>query len=219
VEDFSPSWHLVRELLDGGRTAGVKLGPALPHDLVPPAAEAEWLSDLGDVVEVGLWAGPGATPGARAAVVRTHESAGWQRLETVSGPPLEVRELGRYLFEPDGAVIRSGGIAQLGRTLNAGLLDPHLAYLTGDTPAHTPFGTTFTVRDRLPYDRKVLRRWVAEHRIGRLEIKQRGVIGDPAELRRVLRPSGPNSATMVISRTPHGAVVAIAERQPRPQDS
>jgi hypothetical protein len=212
VEDFSPSWGFVQDLLDGRRTAGVKLGPALPHYLVPPEAEAEWLSDLGEVVELGLWAGVGTTPGARAALVRADRSAGWQRLETVPGPPLEVRELGCYLFEPDGAVIRSGGITQLGRTLDAGLLDPHLAYLTGDTAVPTPFATTFAVRDRLPYDRKALRRWVAQHGIGRLEIKQRGVVGDPAELRRALRPSGPNQATLIISRTPRGTVVAAADR-------
>jgi SAM-dependent methyltransferase len=212
VEDFSPSWGFVQDLLDGRRPVGVKLGPALPHDLVPPAAEAEWLSDLGDVVEVGLWAGSGATPGVRAALVRAHRSTGWQRLETVPGPPLKVRELGRYVFEPDGAVIRSGGIGQLGRALDAGLLDPHLAYLTGDSQVHTPFATTFAVRDRLAYDRKVLRRWVAEHGIGRLEIKQRGVAVDPAELRRALHPSGPNQATLIISRTPHGALVAATDR-------
>jgi hypothetical protein len=212
VEDFSPNWSLVLDLLDGRRTAGVKLGPALPHRLVPPTAEAEWLSDLGDVVEVGLWAGPGAVTGARAALVRSNRSAGWQRLETEPGPALEVRDLGPYLFEPDGAVIRSGGIAQLGRTLDAGLLEEHLAYLTGDAEAHTPFATTFAVRERLPYNRKTLRRWVAEHGVGTLEIKQRGVAGDPAELRRALRPVGPNQATLIISRTPLGAVVAVADR-------
>jgi SAM-dependent methyltransferase len=215
VEDFSPSWQLVRDLLDGRRVAGVKLGPALPHGLVPPEVEAEWLSDLGEVVEVGLWAGPGATAGARAALVRPDRSTGWQRLETRHVPPLEVRKLGRFLFEPDGAVIRSGGIGQLGRTLHAGLLDDHLAYLTGDIEAHSPFATTFAVRERLPYDRKVLRRWVAQQQVGRLEIKQRGVGFDPAELRRELRPSGPNSATMIVFRTPQGAMVAIADRLPR----
>ena len=215
VEDFSPGWDLVRDLLDGRRAAGVKLGPALPHGLVPPAAEAEWLSDLGEVVEVGLWAGPGATAGARGALVRPDRSADWHRLETRAVPPLEVRKLGRILFEPDGAVIRSGGIAQLGRTLDAGLLDDHIAYLTGDIEADTPFATTFAVRECLPYDQKALRRWVAQQHIGRLEIKQRGVAVDPAELRRELRPSGPRSATMIVFRTPHGAMVAIADRLPR----
>ena len=153
----------------------------------------------------------------RQALVRPDRSAGWQRLETRPVPPLEVRTLGRMLFEPDGAVIRSGGIAQLGHALDAGLLDGHLAYLTADIEAHSPFATTFAVREHLPYDRKALRRWVAQHQVGRLEIKQRGVGFDPAELRRELRPSGPNSATMIVFRTPHGAAVAIADRLPRQQ--
>ena len=44
-----------------------------------------------------------------------------------------------------------------------------------------------------------------------LEIKKRGFDVDPAELRRRLR-CGPNSATLVISRTPVGAIAAIVER-------
>ena len=219
VEDFSPSWGLVLDLLDGRRTAGVTLGPALPHGLIPPGAEAEWVSDRGDVVEVGLWGGPGADAGERAALVRPDRSAGWHRLSTVPGPRLAVRALGRYLLEPDGAVIRSGGIAQLGRTLDAGLLEEHLAYLTGDAEAYTPFATTFTVREWLPYDRKALRRWVAAHEVGRLEIKQRGVAVEVARLRRALRPAGPNQATLIISRTPRGTVVAVADRLVAPHES
>ena len=59
---------------------------------------------------------------------------------------------------------------------------------------------------------KALRHWVRQEQIGVLEIKKRGVDVDPAELRRRLRLAGPNSATMVISRTPGGAIAAIVER-------
>ena len=48
----------------GGGRPGSSSDPALPHDLVPPDAEAEWLTDRGDTVEVGLWAGPGVGAGA-----------------------------------------------------------------------------------------------------------------------------------------------------------
>ena len=41
VEDFEPRWSTVLQLLDGTRTAGTKLGPALPHSLIPEAVEAE----------------------------------------------------------------------------------------------------------------------------------------------------------------------------------
>ena len=217
VSDFTPSWSLVTGLLDGRRTAGVKLGPALPHDLIPVDAEAEWLTDSGDTVEVTLWAGPGSIPGRRSALVRAGDD--WHRLVTDPDTPrLAVRELGRYVFEPVGAVLRSGGLAQLGNTLGAGLLDPHLAYLTGDVVVATPFATGYAIRDRLAFDRRVLRRWVAEQRVGRLEIKQRGTTVDPAQLRRELRPRGPCAATLIVSRTPAGTVVLVADRLPVVRD-
>lgn len=213
VEDFTPGWTFITGLLDGTRTAGVKLGPALAHNRIPAAAEAEWLTDRGDTVEVALWAGPGAKPGGRSALVRASDH--WHRLVTdPDTAPLPVRGVGAHLFEPVGAVIRSGGLAQLGAELGAGLLDPHLAYLTGDTAASTPFAITFAVREQLPYDRKALRRWVADHQVGRLEILQRGTTVDPARLRRELRPDGPNAATMIISRTPAGTIVVVVDRLP-----
>jgi THUMP domain-like len=211
VTDFSPGWSFILGLLDGRRTAGVKLGPALPHDLVPPAVEAEWLTDRGDTVEVSLWAGPGSVPSRWSAVVRADDDC--HRLVTdLTAPPLPVRAVGRYLYEPVGAVLRAGGLAQLGHALGAGLLDPHLAYLTGDQAVATPFATAYTVRASLPFDRRALRRWLAEHQVGRLEIKQRGTTVDPARLRRELRPEGPNAATLVVSRTPVGAVVLVVDR-------
>lgn len=207
VGNFSPSWSLVTELLNGRRIAGAKLGPALPHTLIPQACEAEWITHQTSTLEVGLWAGPGVPPGRRSALV-------WPDSTMVvrSCEPLPVAPLGRYLYEPDGAVIRAGGIAQLGESLGAWLLDSHLAYLSADHLKPTPFATAFAVREQLPYGVKPLRSWVAAHRVGTIEIKKRGVEIDPAALRRRLRPEGPNHATLIISRTPTGAVVAVAER-------
>ena len=207
VEDFEPRWPTVMQLFDGGRTAGVKLGPALPHSLIPEAVEAEWITHRGETVEVGLWSGPGATPGRRSALIMPNA-----RLIATTAPPLPVRDLGSYLYEPAGAVIRAGAIAELGAQLGAGLLDPQVAYLTGDQLCSTPFATAFEVRQRLPFHLKALRSWVREAQIGVLEIKKRGIDVDPAELRRRLRLAGSNSATIVISRTPSGAIAAVVQR-------
>ena len=207
VEDFEPRWPTVMQLFDGGRTAGVKLGPALPHSLIPEAVEAEWITHRGETVEVGLWSGPGATPGRRSALIMPNA-----RLIATTAPPLPVRDLGSYLYEPAGAVIRAGAIAELGAQLGAGLLDPQVAYLTGDQLCSTPFATAFEVRQRLPFHPKALRSWVREAQIGVLEIKKRGIDVDPAELRRRLRLAGSNSATIVISRTPSGAIAAVVQR-------
>ncbi|MFL6027399.1 MAG: THUMP-like domain-containing protein [Friedmanniella sp.] len=213
VQDFTPSWDLVAHLLDGSRVAGVKLGPALPHALVPETAEAEWVTAGSETVEVGLWAGPGAAPGLNAALLLPGG-----RLEVPRptaerpAPRLPVGPVGRYLYEPDGAVIRAGGVALLGARLDARLLDPQIAYLTSDRQVPTPFAATFEVLEVLPYGLKSLRRWVRDHGVGTLEIKKRGVDVDPADLRRRLQPSGPSAATLVLSRTPDGAVALVVQR-------
>ncbi len=207
VEDFEPRWSTVLQLLDGVRAAGVKLGPALPRSLIPEAVEAEWITHRGETVEVGLWSGPGATPGRRSALIMPNA-----RLMATTAPPLPVRDLGSYLYEPAGAVIRAGAIAELGARLGAGLLDPQVAYLTNDQLCSTPFAAAFEVRQRLPFHLKALRSWVRQAQIGVVEIKKRGIDVDPAELRRRLRLAGSNSATIIISRTPSGAIAAVVQR-------
>jgi SAM-dependent methyltransferase len=207
VEDFAPPWSFVAGLLDGRRTAGVKLGPALPHTLIPDAVEAEWITHRGETVEVALWAGAGSSAGRRSALILPDA-----RLTVVGAPPLPVRELGRYLYEPAGAVIRAGAIPELGSQLGGGLLHSQVAYLTSDQLCTTPFATRFEVRERLPFHLRALRNWVKQARVGILEIKKRGVDVDPAELRKGLRLAGPNAATMVISRTPSGAIAVIVAR-------
>jgi SAM-dependent methyltransferase len=204
--DFSPDLGSLLALADGVRVLGLKLGPALPHALVPPAAEAEWVSHHGDVVEVGLWSGPGSVPARRSALL-------WPDRRLVAEPGhLDVRTPGAVVYEPDGAVIRSGGVAALGERLGAGLLAEQIAYLTSDALVETPFATAFSVERVLPYEPKALRRWVREAGVGRLEVKRRGLDVDPAQLRRELRPRGDASATLLLSRTPTGAVALVVQR-------
>ena len=212
VEDFTPPWSLVTRLLDGSRPAGVKLGPALPHRMIPPGVEAEWVSDHHVTVEVSLWAGAGIGPSAGVVPDRRAALLLPDRRLVADDARTRVRPIGRYLYEPDGAVIRAGAIGTLAATIGAGLVDAQIAYLTGDEPVDSPFATSFIVTDVLPYKEKLLRGWVRDHDVGRLEIKCRGVEVDPAQLRRRLRPTGPASATMIITRTPSGARVLIADR-------
>jgi SAM-dependent methyltransferase len=210
IEDFTPRWSFVSGLLAGpqprARLVGVKLGPALPHREIPAGVEAEWISDHGDTIEVCLWSGAGATGEDRAALIMPDHRLVATPVRLPSGPP------GRFLYEPDGAVIRAGAIGVLGQQLDAWLLDAQIAYLCSDRLSRTPYATGFAITEILPYTEKILRRWVRDHDIGRLEIKQRGIDLDPALLRKRLKPAGPQAATMIISRTPDGARVLIGDR-------
>ncbi|MFV0453197.1 MAG: THUMP-like domain-containing protein [Propioniciclava sp.] len=205
VEDLSPPWDFARGLLDGSRLACVKLGPGVDRGILPAEAEVEWVSDARSVVECAAWAGPGSRPGRRVAVVDGAE------LEATGRGAVEPSAPAAYLWEPDGAVIRARAVDDLAVQLNATRIDPGVAYLTSPTVAPTPFARAFRIRDVLPWDEKTVRGWLRHHRVGVLEIKKRGINVDPATVRRRLKPQGPESATLVLTPSPRGALAIVCE--------
>ena len=219
VEDLSPPWSFVESLLAGDplsagdRVVGVKLGPGLPHRLIPAGVEAEWIGDRGDTVEVGLWSGPGALPDGRVALLLPQDRLVVDR----AASPLPAGTVGSVIYEPQGAVIRAGGVAQVGRDLQARLLHAEIAYLTADNLRTTPYATAFEVVEAHPFSELGLRQWTRQHRIGTLEIKKRGIDLDPAVLRRRLKLRGTGSATVIVTRTTDGAVFLVVRRVPAPR--
>ncbi|WP_336661363.1 THUMP-like domain-containing protein [Leucobacter sp. USHLN154] len=211
-DDYSPSLDFAFGI--GSRMpTGVKLGPGLDRDLIPGEAEAQWVSVDGHVVETALWFGALARPGiARAALV--HRGGEIHEM-TASGdaPDVDVRSMGEYLYEPDGAVIRARLIGALAEPLGAGMMSAGIAYLTGDELVATPFAQTFRLLERLPVKEKALRRALAARGIGTLEIKKRGADVDPAALRARLRLRGAEHATLLLTRDETGKHCALlAER-------
>jgi hypothetical protein len=209
--DWSPSLDFAFDLAQRLPT-GVKLGPGVDRDLIPPDAEAQWVSVDRDVVELGLWFGALARPGIRrsALLIGAHGAA--ELTAAADSADAEAGPLGAYLLEPDGAVIRARLIGDLARSLDARMLDPTIAYLTSDRPAQTPFATSFRVVASLPLDVRALRREVAARGIGTLEIKKRGVDVDPATLRTQLAPKGDASATLILTRIGGKRRALLAER-------
>ncbi len=194
---YSPPWSFVVGLADSVPTTVLKLAPGIDHSLIPAAAEAEWVSVDGDVVEATVWCGPLATAPRRATVVRgsaVHELTGTGE---VTAPVARVR---RYLFDPDGAVVRSHLVAEFSTIVDGTLADPRIAYVFADAPARTPFGRCFEVIEELPFPLKQLRSALRTRGIGRLEIRKRGVAVEPDRLRRALRLSGGAEATLVLTR-------------------
>lgn len=210
VADFTPPWSLVEEYLDSAHFTCVKLGPGLPKELIPDDVAATWVSEKGSVAEVSLW--NGLEPGY-SAVVLPRDGSDPVEVRAPSVPrELPVRRVGRFVVEPDNAIIRAGLVTEVAPGQDVWLLDPHLAYLSSDQVVDTPLADCFEVTAVLPYDTRAIRAHVREHRIGTLEIKVRGIDVDPAALRRKLKPAGPGSATLLLSRTPDGAVAVVAKR-------
>lgn len=225
-DDFTPSWDWALALLaraaDDGGVGCLKLGPGLPHRMIPVEVGAEWVSHHGDLVEVALWRGAegaGAAlpaPGSRTATLLAGDGSLQQLVARDVIAPLRTPRVGSLIWEPDPAVIRAGAVDRLAEVLDAGRVAPGIAYLVGDDALATPYATAFRVLEVLPTKEKVLRGWVREHQVGRLEIKKRGIDIDPAALRRKLRPDGPHAATLVLTPTPEGARALVVERSAWP---
>ncbi|MCU1514182.1 MAG: SAM-dependent methyltransferase [Microbacteriaceae bacterium] len=213
--DYSPTLGFAFELAER-MPAGIKLGPGIDRELIPSGAEAQWVSVDGQVVELGLWFGAVARPGIRrsALVLGSHGSAEL----TADGDSADVETglLGGYIYEPDGAVIRSRLIGDLGRRLGATMVSDGIAYLTSDTQVQTPFASCFRITDVLQFDERSLKKQLAARHIGTLEIKKRGVDVDPATLRKRLALKGPASATLFVTRVAGRHTALLAERVPAP---
>lgn len=207
---YSPPWSFALGLADRVAAAGFKAAPGLPHDQIPGAAEAEWVSDRGEVKEAGIYFGPLAGPARRATLL-----PGPHTLTTRGLPDPEPGPVRRYLYEPDGAVIRARLLGELAENLGAATIDPTIAYLSGDRLVSTPFAAAYEITDTLPFHVKRLRALVAEREIGTLTVKKRGADIDPAVLRRQLRPAGPHSAVLIVTRV-LGAHTALLAQPARP---
>jgi SAM-dependent methyltransferase len=206
--EYSPPLDDLLARIGGVRFAAVKLGPGIKHEWLPEGAEAEWVSVDRDVVEACLWLGEAAEVPRRASVCK---AGVWHELTGSGEERAEVGEVARYLYEPDGAVIRAGLVAELAAQLNAHTASENIAYLYGDELRESPFARAWKVEEVWPLHPRKLRGLLAERGIGRLTIKQRGTGIDPAALRKQLKLKGPNEATLVATRIGEAHAAILCE--------
>ncbi len=199
VEGWTPPWAFVETLF--ARASVVKVAPGLDHALIPDSVEAEWVSESGEVKEAALWTSYLASCRRRATVIVGDGLASLTDADDpYAGLPRPVRRLGDFLHEPDGAVIRAGLVTAVAAAVDGGLVDEHIAWVTGDVARPTPFARSYRVLEQLPYREKQLKSALRERNIGTLAIKPRGVKVVPEELRRRLALRGDQAATLVLTR-------------------
>ncbi|MFG2267606.1 SAM-dependent methyltransferase [Streptomyces sp. NPDC048720] len=208
-EAYSPPLSWAVEAALKAPRAALKIAPGVPHEAIPAEAEAEWISDGGDVKEAVLWFGAGAPGTVRATLL-----PGPRTLPGRGLPDPGVRPVGRYLYEPDGAVIRAHLVAEVAEDLDGGLIDPTIAYVTSDELRDTPYATAYEITDRLPFNVKKLKALLREREVGILTVKKRGSAVEPEELRRKVKPQGPHSATVFLTRVA-GAPTMLVGRPAR----
>jgi SAM-dependent methyltransferase len=206
IDDWTPPWAFVEQLMR--RDTCVKAAPGFPHARIPEDVEAEWVSDSGEVKEAVLWSGRLATTRRRATVIG---HGGLATLTDEDDPGGSARDVGEFLYEPDGAVIRAGLVTAVAAGVKGGLVDDHIAYVTSDEAFRTPFARGFQVIETLPYREKALRAALRVRNIGSLTIKKRGVGVVPDDLRKRLSLTGDEAGTIVLTRARGHGIALLVE--------
>lgn len=215
VERHDPPAAVLDRLLDTNPHGAIKLAPAAqcPESWLE-RCQREWISRRGECRQQVAWFGCLAeSPGTcRATVLDPTGQVLRTIVDVPTAPPPPTSRVGRYVFEPDSAVLAAGLTAHLARRHRLIPLTPRGGLLTGDEPVADEALVAFAVDDVLPLDRGRLRTYVRTRGIGRLEIKTRGVPHDPAALERTLRGRGSASATLLLYRGEQGAQAVFARR-------
>ncbi len=219
VDLHEPPPDVIERLLAACPNGAVKLAPAavLPTGWAE-RAELEWISSRRECRQLVAWFGNLAnSPGRRRATVL---GAAREQRRTVCGegesPIGPICPLGptidRFVFEPDAAVIAAHLTGALAAEHGLRAIAPRAVYLTGPRAIDDLALSCFEVLEVLPLRAATLKRWLADRRIGRLEIKKRGIELDPRQLQRQLKLPGDEQATLLATRLGQRAIAIIARR-------
>jgi SAM-dependent methyltransferase len=174
---------------------GIKAAPGLPHEVVPPGWELEFVAVERGLKEALLWSPALATSSRRATVLPAGHT-----LTPAPGPPVPVALPGGYLLDPNPAVTRAGLVEELARAVGAWKIDSMIAFLSADEEIRTPFARTLRVLESMPWNERQAARRLRELGIGTADIRRRGLAGDVEQIRRRLGLRGEGSAVIVLTR-------------------
>ena len=200
-DDYEPALGPLLETYRG-RDLVVKCAPGIDFEHVRRLGfdgEIEVTSYRGSVREACLWSAGLAGSGVRR---RASVLDGGEELTDTGPDDCAVRAAGRWIVDPDGAVVRAGLVRHYAARHGLWQLDPDIAYLSGD---RLPAGVRgFEVLEQLAFDERRLRRALSALDCGALEILIRGVPVDPDSLRRRLRLRGSRALSVIITRIGSG---------------
>jgi hypothetical protein len=210
--DYAPgpsSWESIVRRAPGG---AIKLSPAGDFEryFPGPGSEIELISLGGECKEATAWFGAAAS--CRRRATRLPEGVTWTDRDGGTPEPAPVSPLSTWIYDPDPALIRSGLLDGFAAAHGLRRVAEGVEYLTGPDRVDSPFLAAFAVRDVSPLDPKHLRRMIAAHRVGALEVKVRGADAAPEALRARLRPRGTETATLLIVGGAGRARAVLARR-------
>lgn len=201
IKGYKPSLAVIDRWMPKIKGAGVKISPGVDYAELPDAdvAKVEFISVRGNLKEAVLWykALKDQLPADRVATLLP---GGAQLGSNPRIVPAPLSQPLSYLYEPDDAVIRAHLIAELANQLSAFQIDASIAYLTADHALDTPFARRFEVLDTFRFSLKQIKRYLTEHRVGRLTVKKRGSPIEPDQFLKKLKLKGDQARILFLTK-------------------
>ncbi|GGG77342.1 THUMP-like domain-containing protein [Corynebacterium pelargi] len=178
----------------------IKCAPGLQYSFWEGGVSV--ISVDGGVKELCLYS-PALLQGREAVVISS--TGAMDTLYSDMPDDVDISEPRRYIIDPDGAIVRAGLVRHYAHRESLSMLDPHIAYLTGDSIPEGTSGFPFIETVGL----KQLKAKLKAYDCGSLEILVRGVDVDPDRLRKQLKLRGSKPMAVVIARIGDGACAMI----------
>ena len=209
LADYCPCPEFWSSLVARVPAGAIKLSPAADfrQHFAGSNVEIELISLRGECKEATVWFGELASCGRRAT--RLPENVTWTDRDNPRSQSAPVASPGCLIYDPDPSLLRSDLLDSFACAHNLNRLADGVDYLTADHLVKSPFLNAFEVREVSSLDLKVLKRLVAKHEIGTLEIKVRGAQVTPEGLREKLKLHGGRTATLIVAGGGGAAARAI----------
>ncbi len=197
IEDHRPGLEFLQQLSMHPPGGAIKLSPASNFGGKFPDCEIELISLAGECKEAVVWCGPLRTATDwRATVLPAGESLIGDPWSAVS----QQSELGRFVYDPDPAVVRAGLVDVLCESAGLNRLDREEEYLTSSELVQTPFAQGFEVLTELSNNDREIRNWFRKADCGQVEIKCRRIPVVPEKVRKQLPLAGTGALVLVFAR-------------------
>jgi SAM-dependent methyltransferase len=198
--EYTPSVDWLTKTVAAEKPTAIKLSPADDYMQFAGEFDFEWISVSGELVELTVYSGSLRGSNVRQARLLTGKGNYVFGSEALESPIPEVSDIGKYLYEPDSSLIRSGLMGEFAIENNLKLIDQRIAYLTSNELVRSPWLKAYEIEERFPLDRKLISDELASRGVGILEIKKRGVDITPEEFRKKLKLRGKGAASLIITK-------------------
>lgn len=214
LEQHQPDLLALEAMLRANPHGAIKLAPAT----APPPDwsrrfELEWISHARECKQLVAWHGQltECAGGRRATAIDSHGEPATFFAQPAS-PPAAANSIGRYLYEPDAAVIAADLTGALALHHQLQPIAAGAVYLTSDALAADRLLAAFEVLALEPWSEKKIGKLLTQYDIGTLEVKKRGVQIDPLRIARRFTGSGSTAGVLFVTRIGKQTVGIVARR-------